>query len=405
MKTLFTLFSLFLALAVCTSCQKSVIAEPILRGISSVSSPLPGQVFQRSNENLTAIPIRGNVFGPIDSVLITATECETRVVYKKYAVVNPQYQTFTVDFALPPGDYRWTFGVNEKVDSKEVEIKRAGIGEVFLVWGHSFMQGPLGNGQKAEDPRSRTVKTFYNDPVIDPNGIFQNISSLPIIFEQITAENLGPFQNHSWIYGALADSLVKKLQMPVLIYSAAFGGSNIYQNRQNIVNEPFGYTWFRGGVLQENGFPFKVLSVVFQRYVPVTGLRAILVHHGLNDSGSLLDKENSIHFKANFKTVINQIRNVEVGGFPISLFLAKEDAQYIDINQQIEALMQEEPAIYRGLDLTNPETVGPWRDDNPGGTGRGHFIGSEGLKQYLKGWHAALHPLNWTDYNPLLWKK
>lgn len=96
---------------------------------------------------------------------------------------------------------------------------------------------------------------------------------------------------------------------------------------------------------------------------------------------------------------------MEAGGFPVALFLTKEDVQYTDINQQIEALIQDETAIYRGLDLTNPEMVGPWRDNNPGGVGRGHFIGTAGLKQYLKGWHAALHPLNWTDYPPLLWKK
>ncbi len=382
----------------------SALIDPNWSGIDTVFSPLPGHVFQRSNETLTPIPIRGTVFGSVDTVVVKAISYESQVLYEKKVYVNPVNNEFSTTWSLPAGDYAWSFKPKNGVNPKEITIERAGIGEVFVAWGHSYMQGP-GIGQDATDPRSRTVKNSFIESFDDPNGLFRNVSALPIIFEKITATNLGPFQSSSWIFGALADSLVKKLQMPVLIYSAAFGGSNIYQNRQNIVNEPFGYTWFGGGVLQENGFPFKVMSVTFQRYIPITGVRAIWIHHGLNDHGTVSNGGNVFNFKSNFKTVINQIRNMEAGGFPVALFLTKEDVQYTDINQQIEALIQDETAIYRGLDLTNPEMVGPWRDNNPGGTGRGHFIGIAGLQQYLKGWHAALHPLNWTDYPPLLWKK
>lgn len=382
----------------------SATIDPNWNGVDSVFSPLTGHVFQRSNESLTAIPIRGTVFGIVDSVVVKAVSYEYQEVYEKKVYVNPENNQFSTTWALPAGDYSWSFKPKNGENAAEVTLDRAGIGEVFMAWGHSYMQGP-GIGQAAIDPRSRTVRNSFIESFDDPNGLYRNIPSLPIIFEQITATNLGPFQSSSWIFGALADSLVKKLQMPVLIYSAAFGGSNVYQNRQNIVNEPFGYTWFGGGVLQDNGFPFKVLSAAFQKYVPVTGLRAIWVHHGLNDDGTISNGGNVLNFKSNFKTVLNQIRNVEAGGHPIALFLAKEDVQYTEINQQIEALIQEEPNLYRGLDLTNPATVGPWRDDNPGGTGRGHFIGSEGLRRYLKGWHTVIHPLDWLAYPPLLWKE
>lgn len=376
--------------------------NPLWQGMDSVYSPLPGHVFQRSNEALTSIPIRGKVFGPVDSVLVTATSWETGVSYQKKFFVSPQPKTFDGTWALPPGDYAWHFVPSGGGSAKSSEITRAGIGEVFLAWGHSFMQGP-GIGQAAQDPRSRTIKTYFDIPEYN-NNFFQNIPALPVTFEQITARDLGPFCRDSWIFGALADSLVRQLQMPVLIYSVAFGGSSVYQNRQNLVNEPFGYPWFGEGVLQLNGFPYRPITAVFQRYVPLTGLRAIWVHHGVNDHNNDFNGGDRWQFEANFLTVIQHIRQTEAPNHPIPFFLAREDSQYTEINQQIASLIQSVPQVYPGLDLRDEQWVGPWRDGNPGGENRGHFIGELGLQQYLRGWHETLHPLIWTQYPALLWQ-
>lgn len=220
---------------------------PDWSGIDTVFSSLPRHLFQRSNSFVTSIPIRGKTFGSVSQIRVQATQLETNQVFQPDAPVNPTSKTFSVEWSLPPGDYRWDFNVLNTASARTFRIDRAGIGEVFLAWGHSFMQGP-GIGSAASDPRCRTVKTYYQDPAYN-NNYFQNIAGLPVTFETISSGDLGPFQGSSWIFGRLADSLVKKLQMPVLIYSVAFGGFNIYQNKQNILNQPFGYPWFGEGVL------------------------------------------------------------------------------------------------------------------------------------------------------------
>ena len=376
---------------------------PNWSGIDTVFSPISGHVFQRSNLPYTSIPIRGKIFGMADSVRVHVTNLETQQNFVVSIEVQGSTGLFSRDWALPPGDYFWDFAISNVPNSRNFQIERAGIGEVFLVWGHSFIQGP-GIGEAAQDPRSRTIKKYYDNPEYN-NNYFQNIPALPVTFEQITAQDLGPFSGSSWIFGRLADSLVKKLKMPVLIYSAAFGGSNIYQNKQNITNQPFGYPWFGEGVLQLQGFPYRPITATFQRYIPLTGLRAIWVHHGLNDQNNEVNGGNRLDFKSNFEFVIDHIRTNEAGGHPVPFFLAREDSQFEEINFQINQIISQKTQVWPGLDLRDEQWVGTWRDDQPGGEGRGHVIGTEGLNQYFRGWFQTLHPLNWTDYPPLLWQE
>lgn len=152
------------------------------------------------------------------------------------------------------------------------------------------------------------------------------------------------------------------------------------------------------------GFPYRPKTAVFQRYIPLTGLRAVWVHHGLNDQNNDVNGGNLLDFQSNFEFVLNHIRTVEAGGSPIPFFLARKDSQYVEINQQINQIIATLPQVYPGLDLRDPQWVGPWRDAVPGGTGSGHFIGQASLDQYVRGWHEVLHPLTWTNYPALLWQ-
>ncbi|MCF8342738.1 MAG: hypothetical protein K9I82_17305 [Chitinophagaceae bacterium] len=102
--------------------------------------------------------------------------------------------------------------------------------------------------------------------------------------------------------------------MSVLIYSSAFGGSRIIQNKQNIANEPFDEPWFPN--FEENDFPFRAVQSKTQQYIAKTGLRGVLVHHGIND----VPFANQL--ESNFQYVINQIRNTEMNLPNSSFFLS-----------------------------------------------------------------------------------
>ncbi|MDP5139524.1 MAG: hypothetical protein NWP83_03530, partial [Spirosomaceae bacterium] len=262
----------------------------------------------------------------------------------------------------------------------------------------SFMTGVIGTN--AADARSRCVPAVYENPAYANNNFFQNIPLLPMEFKQMDENEVGPFAIKSWILSGLADTLVNRLQVPVLIYSAAFGGSNIYQNYKNIRNEPFGYTWFGNGIWQNNGFPFKTIEATFGRYVPVTGLRGIITAHGVNDNSTIY--ADPVNFASNFNFVINHIRTVSANNAPnLAFMLGMEDDQFNAINNQLVNIINNDPNIFMGIDLRDPATHGSWRDDSYG-TDRGHFINMLGLEKYLGLWANAIQNSFFTNTTPIV---
>ncbi|MDP5120687.1 MAG: hypothetical protein NWQ46_03775, partial [Spirosomaceae bacterium] len=296
----------------------------------------------------------------------------------------------------------YTNGIFVNTNSaRSASLARVGIGEVLLMWGHSFMAGPGGGTSiSSNDQRSRTIPTVLANPDYPNNNFFQNIPELPLQFKPMDEGQVGPFGMESWFFSGLADTLINRLQVPVLIYSAAFGGSNIYQNYKNIRNEPFGYTWFGNGIWQNNGFPFKPIEATFGRYVPVTGLRGIITAHGVNDNSTLY--ADPVNFASNFNFVINHIRTVSANNAPnLAFMLGMEDDQFNAINNQLVNIINNDPNIFMGIDLRDPATHGSWRDDSYG-TDRGHFINMLGLEKYLGLWANAIQNSFFTNTTPIV---
>lgn len=369
-----------------------------------VDWPLKGQIIQRNSNNVGIINLRGRCTDlSVTSLLVTATPIEGGIAKSKTISVNIA-GSFSDTIHLNGGDY--SIKLVEYIKNGNIitnpiyikEIVRVGVGEVFLMWGHSFMTGTVGVSSQSQ--RSRTVKTFVFD---NSNfAFFQNLEQMPIEYQKIDENSTGPFAGTSWIFGPLGDSLVKKFDVPVLLYSSSFGGSNIYQNKQNITNQPFGYTWFGNGIWQNNGFPFKTVQAAFQRYVPYSGLRAVIVAHGVNDNDNTYNGGDINNFKSNFEFVINRIRTVEANNSPnLGFILGLEDDQFWNINNQILSIIQNDPNIYLGIDLRDSNTWGNWRDDSYG-TNRGHYVGFPGLVKYLQLWNNAITTSKVNAMTPLL---
>jgi hypothetical protein len=377
------------------SAQRSITLEPnfswvatngkyyqtvITEGDLIVDWPKKNQVFQRQNNNQGWIYIKGSCTNlNIDSVRISAVVVQGGASKTKNVSVDAQ-GLFEGALLLNGGDYNIEiseFFSNGGLKSNPVKkiISRVGVGEVLLIWGHSFMEGD-NISQAANDPRSRTVKNAF-----PTNPYFPNLSVLPFNFEKINTD-LGPFNSTSWIFGALADTLVNRLNVPVLIYSSAFGGSRVIQNKQNINNEPFDEPWFAN--FEENDFPFRAVQAATQQYVPKTGLRGVLVHHGINDASF------TSQLQSNYEFVINRIRNYEANHATLAFFLAFEHAGFPSVNDPIQNIVNNDPYIFPGVDLRDPATIGPWRDTGYGCNGCGHFVGTSGLNKYLELWKDVI---------------
>ena len=184
-------------------------------------------------------------------------------------------------------------------------LERVGVGEVFLIMGHSNAQGGVkySPSRPATDDRVNSVDlSKYDFKGYNNNADPTFMSKLDFI-QLCDTCSIAPYNSIPWLWSQLGDSLAKKLDVPILLYSAAYGGTNMEQNYKVIKGIPFtlfGPDPFAGFRI---GHPYSNLKNALLRYVPTTGLRAILALHGENDVGS--SKDDVIKY---YQTTIEQSR-------------------------------------------------------------------------------------------------
>ncbi|WP_428661657.1 hypothetical protein [Runella sp.] len=354
-----------------------------------VDFPKPNQIIQRNNSNQGLLRISGTCDSNAVAIIALLTPIQGGVAK------NDTFQTsngrYTDSLWLTGGDYRLevrtvmqfspsgtgpvpVYGTSRKVE-------RVGVGEVLLLWGHSFLAGDPGYDEPASDARVRTVATVRNPSIPDEPGKLQNLDDLPYTFQPITTSNIGPFGVHSWMWGRFGDTLVQRLNVPILLYMTAYGGSNVWMNMKNIKREPFGFDWFGGQ--DQYWMPYRPVEAAFYKYIPITGVRGVLVEHGGND----VSPEYLATLYENFVFVINHTRTVQANHPQLAFKLSKEGVDFLNlntsvVNDKIQQVLNNVPYTSQGIDLSDPSSQGPWRDDG----GKGHFRGKLGHDKYLQLW-------------------
>ncbi|GAB4002627.1 hypothetical protein GCM10028807_61560 [Spirosoma daeguense] len=261
-----------------------------------VTYPVNRMIVQRNNNNTATIQIAGSYSQPIDAI-------EARVVAREsgqgattnWTVIqsNPTNGQFNGSISASGGWYKLMVrgmrnGTIVGVDS----VDRFGIGEVFAIIGHSNAQGsscgPDGNGNErcptlggASDDRVSVVVLDETTPDFNTYLLTADTRYLPgIVFNKLpTFPGQAPFGHFAWFWGRMGDQLAQKLNVPILFYNAGFGGTNMQQNYQAAYNQPFGHGFVRYSLRM----PYANFRNLMNLYVPSTGLRSVLVHHGEND--------------------------------------------------------------------------------------------------------------------------
>lgn len=361
---------------------------PVTPGTITIEWPKNGQITQRNNSNQGWIHVKGTYSDPfLESIKIEATPVQGGTYATKTIPVSGG--NFEAAILVVGGDYNIKVSENvsdgyPKVPAGNTTATRVGVGEVFMIWGHSFAEGghpddynePRIN-RASTDERSRTVPAIMFNPAYD-NEYFHNIPGLPFEYHKIV-DNVGPMVNNSWMWGAFADSLVKRFNVPVLMYSAAFGGSGVFMHQHNINNEWF--PWFPN--FAENRFPHRGITATMTHYVPRSGIRGVLVHHGINDQNHFWP------FESNFLNTVHHIRNNEAFSPGLSFVLSRDVAQ-ADVNMQLDNMISNQANFYPGIDLRQGYTNGNWRKDEYGCGGCGHYKNTlTALTKYLELWVAA----------------
>ncbi len=276
----------------------------------TLNFPVPRAIVQRSNANQANLNIAGRiniVADKIEARLVPRAEqvrLDTIVATAWQIVQNTPKGFFSGTILAKGGWYNLEVRAikNNALVGNITTVQRVGIGEVFVFVGHSNAQGGAYGltGYTATDDRISCI-AVGQEPSCNGTTPFQPATSsdslwckylqtgdaqfLPVLkFSQVTvASGIAPFSSRPWFWGIMGDSLSKKLNVPIMLYGAAFGGTK----SEHWYNAALGIPFEHGFIKSSISMPYINLKNVLQLYVPLTGIRSILCLHGVNERNDI----------------------------------------------------------------------------------------------------------------------
>jgi hypothetical protein len=345
-----------------------------------ISFPVTRIVFQRNQANRANFNIAGNYYRHLEQIDAKAipmqpgqgSETNWQTI-ATHDAGNLTYGYFQGNFDCPAGWYRillrgWSGG-NIVTFS---EIERIGVGEVFVVAGQSNAEGSFsyeGAGIGARDDRVSCInyRRFENGDAI------VNEDDLPFSFSQLGDNHqVGPYNPVPWVWSRLGDILTQRLNVPVLFYGAALGGTDIGLWKRSANGEDLRRE--RPIFVKFAGSPYKTLQLTLQHYASRTGMRAVLWHQGEADINN-----SAANYANDLTQVINQSRN-DYGTGALAWMVAR-----VSIPNGQNSVINNVPHVFAGpnTDVINtiPET-NAFRDN-------GHFA-REGINWAARLWNESL---------------
>jgi hypothetical protein len=407
-----------------SSIQKTLLGMILLsftsflsKGQISLTFPVPRAVIQRNNANQASLNIAGRIKQSVDKIearLVPRSEqarLDTIVATAWQTVqINP-VNFFSGTISVKGGWYNLQMRAIKSgvtiIDT--LIVQRVGIGEVFIYVGHSNAQGgaygqtgpdatddrvsciPMGkepscNGSIPFQPATRTDSTWCQYLQTGDAQV------LPVLeFSKVTkTSGIAPFCTLPWFWSIVGDSLSRKLNVPIMLYGTAFGGTKSEH-------------WYKAsqGILFDHGFvkssikmPYINLKNVLQLYVPLTGIRGVLCLHGVNERN---DSQSDIQFW--MQEYIGQSR-VD-SKIPNLAWMIATDSYLLDHGQypqpfplkfeprNAQAYVQSLPNNFQGpdLDVITDNNAGNPISERPDGL---HF-GNQGLVSAANMWVNSIN--------------
>jgi Secretion system C-terminal sorting domain/Carbohydrate esterase, sialic acid-specific acetylesterase len=357
-------------------------------GQIKLTSPQSRAVYQRNGIGFSAVIVAGSYEKQVDKI-------EARLVpiqfgqgedtdYRDWKTIKtvPLNGNFSFIMSVKQGWYRLEVrgSLNGEIIGGVSTVDKFGVGEVFIIAGQSNAEGlDAVLGVFVDNDRVNCLSTL-ND---QGNGGTDYISLSP--FSQLqTNSRIAPRGKNAWCWGRLGELLVNRLNVPVMFFNVAFGGTTSTAWAQT-ANGNFTINPYIGGVYP-NKLPYQNMSDVLKYYVPQLGVRAVLWCQGEADNftSSANNKAGDEQtYIANIQTVINRTRN-ETGITDLHWVVSQTsylsgitDAKIIRAQQ---AIVQNTPRV----------TAGPFTDIiQPVGRQDGVHISTE-LPQLAAAWNSSL---------------
>lgn len=351
-----------------------------------VSFPTSRAVFQRNGANQATIRITGTYTTAVTRIEARLVARDGQGTSTDWSVIQPAPAggTYSGDVTGQGGWYNLDVrGMNgDQQVGNTTTVERVGIGEVFVIAGQSNAQGVH---QSAPDPRNDRVNCVnYRYP----DDGFPNEPPIPTFsqLENSPGFTIAPRGVGSWCWGQLGDLLVKRLNVPVLFFNAAFSGTAVRNWRESA---PDGGTAY--GII--NGLPYAGrqpyinLKIALQFYANMLGVRAVLWHQGETDN--LVNTETN-RYVDELKFVINQSR--QDFGRPVSWVIARatygdfiggSDPAIIAAQNQV---VSSTPSVFAGPETDNIQVP----RNRPPLENEGLHFDLNGLIELANAWNGSL---------------
>ncbi|GAB4041478.1 DUF11 domain-containing protein [Spirosoma gilvum] len=367
-----------------------------------ITFPVSRLVVQRNNANQAAVQIAGSYAQPLDAIEARAV---ARVAGQGTTTpwttiqTNPTNGQFNGTLTVRGGWYSvYVRGLSGGVVVATDSVDRFGVGEVFAIMGHSNAQGSgcTVNGVNmcpslpgATDDRVTVVPVDNNGTVYQQQYLnTADTRYLPgMVFSQLQSNSgFSPFASVPWFWAHMGDVLVQRINVPVLMYNAGFGGTNMQQTYWAAYDIPFQHSFVR----YDLRMPYANFRNLMNLYVPSTGIRAFLIQHGENDRDNPTDSTAKYYQK-----VIDKIRG-EFGKPNLACIVALSSfvgARFDNVRSaQFQIIGKPGNMAYQGPDLDNVNSL----DDRPDGI---HFSPS-GQTKVGDAWSNAISDAYLASISP-----
>ncbi len=308
-----------------------------------IDFPEDRAVFQRSNQNLGIIPVRLSGLASLQTGKFRVLKADNSPLHEfDLSVVKNTLDTHLVS---PGGWYDLELSGMKAGGQSFILCVKSGVGEVFLISGQSNAES---EGPNATDDRVIGAYAAQNPKFIS----LTNSNSYN--------KWLYPSQPGTSFTGALGDSLVNYLDVPVLFLNAATGGMSSSDFYTSAVND---------------ALPYAKLDWAIYQYLRTYGVRGVLWHQGESNSLSYAYRWTAEQYRDQINYVIDKTRrNLGYPDLSWMVALVSWTKQATTATSDPNAWAYREPTRNGQILLTNSGThiyLGPDSDTIEG------FIGSE----------------------------
>ncbi|MGN6436625.1 MAG: sialate O-acetylesterase [Agriterribacter sp.] len=320
---------------------------PVTGNTITLSSPVERIVYQRNNQNKAMISVHGKCSGNFSYVevrMVARTAGQGIATgWKKINITSDG--SFSGEIEATGGWYSLEVrGGGKKFRKETARVERVGVGEVFIAVGHSVAQGGEHNAEGSADDRVSTVQLDEKAERFDKQYLTTGDPQYlpdPVFVQAASDVTPAPFGHGSYFWSKFGELVAKKENVPVLIYNAAFGGTNL----DHWAKASQGIQFEHGFVRSKIRMPYINLLNTFTKYISLTGVRALLADHGQNDAG----EKNAQKILDSYKTFIAQAR--EDLHFPqLALVVNRQMPENAPAVREAQEKMIREPNCFPGPD-------------------------------------------------------